>query len=148
MNHFLKSQVSFRDCVMHSYFLSKFDTALLLLLFCYAVVIILVDVYKRQTQYTYKTLSPSSSTIIFIYRKLPPPRSPNLFIYRYFIYVSTVDYYELLIRILSVSYTHLDVYKRQENTLVKKTLQVNYPFPSTDLHQKQQVLITLQFRDV
>ena len=37
-----------------------------------------------------------------------------------------------------VSYTHLDVYKRQiENTLVKKTLQVNYPIPLADLHQQK-----------
>ena len=61
----------------------------------------------------------------------------------------------------SVSYTHLDVYKRQNQGCLqniiwfclnlqllsfakkkisldkKKPLQVNYPFPSTDLHQKQ-----------
>ena len=58
---------------------------------------------------------------------------------------------EIAYDIAAVSYTHLDVYKRQiwlclnlrllsfaiENTLDKKTLQVNYPFPLTDLHQKQ-----------
>ena len=38
---------------------------------------------------------------------------------------------------ISVSYTHLDVYKRQ-----------NYPFPLTDLHQNQQALRTLEYRDV
>ena len=32
--------------------------------------------------------------------------------------------------------------------LKHKTLQVNYPVPLTDLHQKQQVLRTLQFRAV
>ena len=59
----------------------------------------------------------------------------------------------------SVSYTHLDVYKRQicgsyrssQKTLPllkHKTLPVNYPFPLTDLHQKQQVLSTLQYRGV
>ena len=53
--------------------------------------------------YTFKKFSPPSSTIIFINRKLPPPRSTSFFIYRYFIYISTVDYYELLLRILYLS---------------------------------------------
>ena len=35
-----------------------------------------------------------------------------------------------------VSYTHLDVYKRQP-LLTHKTLQENYPFLLTDLHQNQ-----------
>ena len=34
-----------------------------------------------------------------IYRKLPPSPSSTLFIYGYFIYLSTVDYYDLLLRI-------------------------------------------------
>ena len=51
--------------------------------------------------------------------------------YKRQIYVSTVDYYELLIRILYLS-------KLSTLPLLKqKMLQVNNPFPSTDLHQKQ-----------
>ena len=31
---------------------------------------------------------------------------------------------------------------------IEKKFQVHYPFPSTDLHQKQQILSTLQMRAV
>ena len=49
----------------------------------------------------------------------------------------------------SVSYTHLFLKEYGSKiTLDNKTLLVNYPFPSTDLHQKQKIASTLQIRAV
>ena len=63
--------------------------------------------------------------------KLPPPFSITLLIYRYFIYLSIQDYYDFLFTLLYLS-------KISTLLLLKrKKLQVNYPFPLTDLHQKQ-----------
>ena len=46
---------------------------------------------------------------------------------------------------IPVSYTHLDVYKRQLVLLKHKMLLVNYPSNLTDLHQNQQSLSPLQY---
>ena len=62
--------------------------------------------------------------------------------------IETTPFFSLKHSTVAVSYTHLDVYKRQGKIplLKHKMLLVNNPIPLTDLHQNLMALSPLQFK--